>query len=225
MERYLHAIQKSSLFAGLDEPETGAMLDCLGATLKSYPKGACVLAQGETVTRLMVLAQGRLHIQRDDYWGNRSIVSEILPGEMFGEAYLTPGSGALMNDVMAVESSTVCFLDATPLLSAHPPACRFHWLAARNLLFVLSEKNRRLVGRLGIATRRATRDRLIAFLSDQARRQGSSAFEITFNRQQLADYLCVDRSAMSHELCKMRDEGLLRFHKNHFELFSAPQAD
>ena len=221
MEQYLPVLKKTRLFAGVGEDEIGAMLGCLGAAAQQYAKGEYVLRQGETLSRLMVLVRGRLHIQKDDYWGNRSIVSAVLPGEMFGEAYLAPGSGPLMNDAVAVEESAVLSFDVTRLLTVCPSACRFHSLTVRNLFFALSEKNRHLVGRLGIATQRSTRDKLIAFLSEQARLQGCSAFDIPFNRQQMADYLSVDRSAMSGELCRMRDEGMLRFERNHFELLES----
>lgn len=221
MERYLHILQKTRLFAGVDEDELGAMLGCLGAFVQDYAKGSYVLRQGENISRLMVLVKGRLHIQKDDYWGNRSIVSAISPGEMFGEAYAAPGSGALMTDAVAVEDSVVVFLDFNRVLSVCSSGCRFHALTVRNLFFVLSEKNRHLVSRLGIATQRSLRGKLTAFLSEQAKKHGSSAFEIPFNRQQMADYLSADRSAMSNELCKMRDEGMLRFDKNRFELLDA----
>lgn len=218
MEKYLPVLQKTKLFAGVDEDGLGAMLGCLGARKRTYAKGEFVLHQGDFLSQLMVLAEGRLHIRRDDYWGSRSIVSALLPGEMFGEAYLAPDSGALMNDVVAVEDSTVISFDFNRVINVCPAACPFHTLTVRNLFFALSEKNRQLVSRLGIATRRSTRDKLVAYLSEQARRSGCSAFDIPFNRQQLADFLSVDRSAMSSELCRMRDEGMLRFVKNHFEL-------
>lgn len=218
MEKYLHVLQKTKLFAGISEDELGAMLGCLGAVAKHFAKGDFVLRQGEPVSQLMILVEGKLHIRRDDYWGSRSIVSAIIPGEMFGEAYLAPGSGTIMNDVVAVEDSTVVFCDVNRLITVCSSACRFHTLTVRNLMFALSEKNRQLVSRLGIATRRSTREKLVAYLSEQAKKQGQSTFDIPFNRQQLADFLSVDRSAMSGELCRMRDEGMLRFDKNHFEL-------
>ncbi len=218
MKQYLHVLGKSKLFAGVGEDDLSAMLGCLGASMKRYAKGAYVFRQGEYLSHLTVLAEGKLHIQKDDYWGKRSIVNAVVPGEMFGEAYLAPGSGALLNDVVAVEESVVIFFDFNRVISVCPSACRFHSLTVRNLFFALSEKNRHLVSRLGIASQRTTRDKLIAYLSEQAGRQGKPTFEIPFNRQQLADYLSVDRSAMSSELCKMRDEGMLRFEKNRFEL-------
>ena len=139
-------------------------------------------------------------------------------GEIFGEAYAAPESGALLNDVVAVENSSVFFFDVKRVLSTCSSACRFHTLVVQNLFFAISEKNRSLVRKLDYISRRTTRDKLISYLSEEAKRQNRADITIPFNRQQLADYLSVDRSAMSNELCKMRDEGLLTFEKNRFRL-------
>ena len=154
----------------------------------------------------------------DDYWGNRSILSVISVGEMFGEGYAAPESGALLNDVVAVEDSSVIFFDVKRILTTCSSVCRFHNMIVQNMFFAISDKNRKLVQKLGHMSGRTTRAKLISYLSEEAKRQGSSAFTVPFNRQQLADYLCVDRSAMSNELCKMRDEGMIRFEKSRFEL-------
>ena len=137
---------------------------------------------------------------------------------MFGEAYVAPESGAIMNDVLAVEDSTVIFFDVKRIITVCSSACRFHSMVVQNLFFAISEKNRKLVQKLGYMSRRTTREKLIAYLSEEAKRQNSSEFFIPFNRQQLADFLSVDRSAMSNELCKMRDEGLLEFERSAFKL-------
>lgn len=218
MKKYINALKRTKLFAGVGEDEIETMLNCLGATLKTYKKGEYVLRAGEFPSSLTVLVGGKLHIQKDDYWGNRSIINIIEIGEMFGEAYAAPNSGALLNDVVAVENSAVMFLDVHRILNVCPAACKFHSLTVSNLFFTISEKNRKLVSKLGIISKRTTREKLIAYLSEQAKKQNKSAFEIPFNRQQLADYLSVDRSAMSSELCKMRDEGMLEFEKNRFVL-------
>ena len=139
-------------------------------------------------------------------------------GEMFGEAYVAPESGVLLNDVLAVEDYTVIFFDVKRIITVCSSACRFHSMVVQNLFFAISEKNRKLVQKLGYMSRRTTREKLIAYLSEEAKRQNSSEFSIPFNRQQLADFLSVDRSAMSNELCKMRDEGLLEFEKSAFKL-------
>ncbi|MBP1560857.1 MAG: Crp/Fnr family transcriptional regulator [Oscillospiraceae bacterium] len=218
MKEYIPVLKRTQLFSGVGENEIEAMLSCLQAKLCTYEKGGYVLREGERIENIMVLVRGKLHIQRDDYWGNRSIISMIDVGEMFGEAYAAPESGPLLNDVLAVEDSDVIFFDVKRIITVCPTACRFHSIAVQNLFFAISEKNRKLVQKLGYMSKRTTREKLIAYLSEEAKRQSSSAFSIPFNRQQLADFLSVDRSAMSNELCKMRDEGLLEFEKNRFML-------
>lgn len=220
MKEYIAILKNTKLFAGVEENEIEAMLSCLGATSETYQKGEYVFRAGEHINQLTVLVEGELHIQRDDYWGNRSIVSRIAVGEMFGEAYASPDSGALLNDVIAVRNSVVMFFDIHRILSVCPSACRFHSLAVKNLFYAISEKNRKLISKLGHISQRTTREKLLSYLSDEAKKQNSSIFQIPFNRQQLADFLSVDRSAMSNELCKMRDEGLIEFEKNMFRLFS-----
>lgn len=218
MQKYIPVLMKTQLFSGVGENDIEAMLACMQAKLCSYKKGEYVLRQGKRVGNIMVLVRGKLHIQRDDYWGNRSIISVVSPGEMFGEAYAAPESGPILNDVLALEDSAVIFFDVKRIISVCPSACKFHSIAVQNLFFAISEKNRKLVRKLGVMSRRTTREKLIAYLSDEAKRQRSSSFSIPFNRQQLADFLSVDRSAMSNELCRMRDEGLLEFEKNRFVL-------
>ena len=218
MKKYIPILKRTRLFSGVGEEETEAMLDCLQAQLYTYKKGEYVLRQGEHLDRIMVLVNGKLHIQRDDYWGNRSIINMVSVGEMFGEAYVAPESDALMNDVLAVEDSTVIFFDVKRIITVCSSACRFHSMVVQNLFFAISEKNRKLVQKLTFMTKRTTREKLITYLSEEAKRQNSSEFSIPFNRQQLADFLSVDRSAMSNELCKMRDEGLIEFEKNRFKL-------
>lgn len=220
MKQYIPILKQTRLFAGVKEEEISAMLSCLQARLCAYQKGEYVLRQGGHLDNILVLTEGKLHIQNDDYWGNRSIVSMIGAGEMFGEAYAAPESGALMNDVLAVEDSTVIFFDVKRLITVCSSACRFHSMVVQNLFFAISEKNRQLVQKIGFMSRRSTREKLIAYLSEEAKCHSSSSFCIPFNRQQLADFLSVDRSAMSNELCKMRDEGLLEFEKNRFRLLA-----
>ena len=219
MKKYLKILKKSQLFSGVAEDEIETMLDCLSAELRTYQKGSYVLHQGEYLHHITVLVAGSLLIQKDDFWGNRSIVNKISVGEMFGEAYVAPGSEALLNDVIATEDSAIIFFDVHKILTTCSSACRFHAMVIQNLFYAISVKNRSLVQKLGHMSRRTTREKLLSYLSEQAKKQGTSSFEIPFNRQQLADFLSVDRSAMSNELCKLRDEGLLSFERNRFQLY------
>lgn len=218
MEEFIPILKRTKLFSGVGEDEIETMLSCLGARLRRYKKGEYVLRQGEHLDDITLLAEGRLHIQREDYWGNRSILGSIGVGELFGEAYAAPESGALLNDVIAVEDSAVFFFDVRRVITTCSSACRFHAAVVQNLFFAISEKNRSLVQKLGFLSKRSTREKLLSYLSEEAERQSSPEITIPFNRQQLADYLSVDRSAMSNELCKLRDEGLLTFEKNRFHL-------
>ncbi|MCR4963676.1 MAG: Crp/Fnr family transcriptional regulator [Firmicutes bacterium] len=219
MKDYIPVLKRTKLFSGIGGEDILTMLSCLGAELRTYKKGEYVLRQGEHLRDIVILVEGSLHIQKDDYWGNRSILRHIGVGEIFGEAYVAPESGALLNDVIAVENSVTVFFDVKRVLTTCTSACRFHNTMVQNLFFAISEKNRSLVQKLEHISRRTIREKLLSYLSEEAKKQNSGSITIPFNRQQLADYLSVDRSAMSNELCKMRDEGLLAFEKNRFRLF------
>lgn len=216
MNKYLSMLKKTKLFAGVDEAEIEAMLGCLSASLRHFDEGEFVYRQGDRVDRISVLAEGRLHVQSDDYWGNRSIITAVSPGEMFGQAYLA--GEAIMNDVIAVEPSAVIAFDANRVLTTCSSACRFHNMVVRNLFHAVSENNLRLVTKLGHMSKRTTREKLMDYLSVMAKRAGSPTFTIPFDRQQLADFLSVERSAMSAELSKMQKEGLLKTNRSRFTL-------
>ena len=183
-----------------------------------FQKGDFVFRRGEQITKVAVLLEGCIHIQKEDYWGNLSILSEISEGEIFGEVYACLGNDGILNNAVAVKESAVLFLDISRVLTLCPSACRFHGRLVRNLLSVLALKNKLLTQKLEHMSQRTTREKLLSYLSEQSLKEGCASFEIPFNRQQLADFLSVDRSAMSNELCKMRDEGILLFHKHHFVL-------
>ena len=218
MKQYIEILKRTQLFSGVSDTEISAMLNCLQAKLLTFQKGDYVFREGERIDNITVLVKGKLLVQHDDFWGNRNIVNVIRVGEMFGEAYVAPESGSLLNDVIAEEDSAVIFFDVRRILTVCSTACRFHSMVIQNLFFAISEKNRKLVQKIGHMSKRSTRAKLLSYLSEEAKRQNSSHFTIPFTRQQLADFLCVDRSAMSNELCKMRDEGLLQFAKNQFIL-------
>ena len=144
-------------------------------------------------------------------------MGEISPGEVFGEVYAWLGS-EMHNDAVAIQPSTGLFLNTNRILTVCTSACRYHTRLIQNLLSVIASKNLFLTQKLEHMSQRSTREKLLSYLSEQAQRVGKESFDIPFNRQQLADFLSVDRSAMSNELSKMRKEGLLEFERNHFVL-------
>ena len=149
-------------------------------------------------------------------WGNTNLMTRCHPGDIFGESYAIRTNCALEVSLYAEQNSTVLYLNVSKMMTLCSRACEFHNQLTRNLLSVLAERNFQLGQKLEHMTKRTTREKLLSYLSSEARRSGSSSFDIPFNRQQLADYLSVDRSAMSNELCHLRDEGLISFQKNHF---------
>lgn len=218
MRKYLSLLKNSKLFQGISENELLSMMNCLSAVTRSYQKGEYVFTRGERIDSVAVLLEGCIHIQKEDYWGNLSILSEISEGEIFGEVYACLGSDEILNNAVAVKPSEILFLDVKRILTMCPSACQFHGRLIRNLLSALVLKNKMLTQKLEHMSKRTTREKLLSYLSEQSQRVGSPAFDIPFNRQQLADFLSVDRSAMSAELCRMRDEGVLTFDRNHFIL-------
>lgn len=225
MQAYLPVLKRSVLFKGVAESEILSMMSCLAARVKTYEKGEMILHQGERVQDILLMLKGEAHVQSVDYWGSRSILGHITQGDMFAESYVSPNSGALQSDVIAVEKSTVAFFDARRIITTCSAACRFHQMVTQNLFFALSEKNQKLVSKIRHISGRTTRAKLISYLSEESKKHSKNEFTIPFNRQQLADYLSVDRSAMSLELCKMRDMGMLEFDKNRFRLIETSGAE
>ena len=166
MKKYIEILKQTQLFAGIKDNELSSMLDCLQATIKTYKKGEYIFREGDYIDKITILVQGKLIIQKDDFWGNRSIVSAIRIGEMFGEAYATPDSGAILNDVIAEECSTVISFNIYKLLTVCPSSCRFHSIVIQNLFFAISEKNRKLVQKIGYMSNRSTHAKLLSYLSD-----------------------------------------------------------
>ena len=173
MKKYIDILKRTQLFSGVGEEEISAMLHCLQATLRTVKKGEYVFHEGEHVDYITVLVEGKLLVQHDDFWGNRNIVNIIHIGEMFGEAYVAPESGALLNDVIAEEDSVIMMFDVKKILTLCSSACRFHSMVVQNLFFSISEKNRKLVQKIGHMSKRSTRAKLLSYLSEEAKKHNS----------------------------------------------------
>lgn len=216
-------IRKSPLFAGMTETEISSILVCLSASERNFKKGEYVFREGEILSSLGLVLNGSVHILKDDFWGVRTIIGEASGGELFGEAYACTFREPLEVDVTAVEDCTILFLDVARILTVCGTVCEFHTRMIRNLLSVLAQKNLMLTRKIDHMAKRTTREKLLSYLSAESKKAEGLVFEIPFNRQQLADYLCVDRSAMSGELGKLRDEGLIDFEKSKFRFLKANQ--
>ena len=218
MKQYLAVLQRCDLFAGIAEEQLFAMLSCLGAVLRSYDKNQPVLSEGDAPGRIGVVLTGAVQIVRVDYNGNRSILTELLPGQMFGESFACADIPKISVSVTATENSEVLLLDAKHILHVCSNACGFHNQLIYNLMKLVATKNLILNQKLEIMSKRSTREKLMTYLMLQAKQQGDNSFTVLFDRQELADYLEVDRSGLSSEISKLRKEGVLECKKNHFTL-------
>ena len=216
MQDFLPIIRSSALFSGVSEEELTAMLHCLGARQESFPRDAFILRVGDAVESVGLVLSGNVLVIQEDIWGNRNIVSKIGQGQTFAAAYACANGSVLDVSVSAETPVTVLFVNVKRILSVCPSACAHHNRIIQNLLGELAEKNLRFAEKLTHMGQRTTRAKLMSYFSAEVQRLGKYEFDIPFSRQQLADYLTVERSGLSLELGKMRDEGLLEFHKNHF---------
>ena len=218
MKEFLPIIRSSSLFSGISETELAAMLSCLETREECFPKDTFLLRAGDTAESIGLVLSGSVLVVQEDIWGNRNILSKAGPGQTFAAAYACAPGSLLNVSVLAETSVTAMFLNVKRVLNVCPSACEHHSRIIRNLLGELAEKNLRFGEKLTHMGQRTTRAKLMSYFSAEAQRLGSYEFDIPFSRQQLADYLAVERSGLSLELGKMRSEGLLDFHKSHFIL-------
>ncbi len=218
MKDFLSVISSSQLFCGVSEDEIIAMLACLKAEKKDFAKDTFLLHAGDAAESVGLVLSGNVLVIQEDIWGNRNIISKAGPGQTFAAAFACAPDAALNVSVMAETPVTAMFLNVKRILNVCPAACAHHSRIIRNLLGELAERNLHLSEKLTHMGQRTTRAKLMSYLSAEAQRIGAYEFAIPFSRQQLADYLGVERSGLSRELSEMRSEGLLCFHKNHFTL-------
>ena len=211
-------ISSTALFSGCTPAQTQSILSCLKAQTKQFHKGKIVLHAGEVVSYFGIVLSGSVTIESDDVWGNKSILDQAGAGQVFAETYSCLPAQPLMVSVVAAQESEILFLHTQSLLHPCSCVCQQHGILIQNLITISAQKNLNLSRRIFHTRPKSIRERLLSYLSFQAISQKSMEFEIPFNRQQLADYLSIDRSALSNELSKMQKEGLLTVKRSHFLL-------
>ena len=240
MVEFYPILQNCQLFAGIKGSNLKNLLDCLSARQKRFLKNNFVFFAGEKADSVGIVLSGAIHILREDFWGKRKILARIAPGAIFGEAFVCAAVEKLPVSAMAAEESEVMFLsfkrlistctieeqhnaDTSPgrTLAGGISPCVYHSRLIKNLTLLLAAKNISLIQKLEHITQHSTREKLLSYLSEQAQLAGKNTFSIPFNREELADYLSVERSAMSAELSKMQDEGIIHYQKNQFKLLKA----
>ena len=209
MEQYFDVLQQCSLFHGICREDLAGMLACLGGKVKTISKGSPVFLEGDPARFLGIVLSGAVQIVREDYYGARSVLTVVQPGGLFAEAFSCAGLDTMPVSVMALQPGAVLLLDAGRVLTGCSNACPFHRRLIGNLLQGMAQKNLALTRKIRYMSQKTTREKLMAFLLDQAKQHGCPEFVIPYDRQALADYLGVERSAMSAEIGKLKKAGLI----------------
>ncbi len=220
MKKY-GALYNIPLFRGVCETELEQMLSCLDGKYRRYQKQALLLAEGEAVSRFGIVLEGSLQVASEDIFGNRNIVEQLDPGELYGAAFACAEVLLSPVSIIAVKDSLVLDLDIEKVLTLCPDSCPFHRQLIQNMVHILAKKNVALSEKIRHTSKRTTREKLLSYLSAESKKAGKRRFRIPFDRQEMADYLCVERSAMSAELGKLRREGVIDFRKNEFLIKTA----
>lgn len=207
MEKFFETLSKCPLFDGIEQSDLNSMIACLDGKSIDISKGNPVFLEGTSARFVGVVLAGTVQVMREDYYGNRSVMTILQPGNLFAETFSLAGLNTMPVSVIAVKDSTVLLLDCRRILTTCSNSCHFHTLLLRNLLQEMAQKNLALSQKIRYMSQKTTREKIMAFLLDQAKQQKSHEFVIPYDRQALADYLGVERSAMSAEISKLRKSG------------------
>lgn len=218
MKNIYEQMRVCPLFAGIEDKDLESLLACMGAKPRWYEKGEVILSEGDEASELGVVLSGSAQVMRMDYDGNRSIMTHLEAGDMFAEAFVCAGVKYMPVQVVATEKTQVLLLDGARLTTTCTSACGFHHRMIYNLMRILATKNLACNQKIDIVSKRTTREKLLTYLWLQSQRVQSHSFVIPYNRQELADYLGVERSGLSTEIGKLRAEGVLESEKNRFTL-------
>lgn len=216
MNNIFDAIKDNPLFSGIGYNDFESMFHCIEARTQSYKKDDILLLSGDAVQYVGLILSGSVIIIKEDMHGNSAILAELAVSELFGEVFACAGVGHSPVTIQATDRCEILFLNYKKIITTCSSACGFHSKLIENMLRLIAKKNLMLTEKIEILSKRTTREKLLLFFDTQ--RGTAQKFTIPYNREEMARYLCVDRSAMSNELCRMRDEGLIRFWKNEFEI-------
>ena len=206
------------MFNGINESEIDGMLKCLNARTMLYKKNEYILRNGETVNSIGMVLEGLALVEKEDIWGNRTIISEISPGSLYAESYACLSKLPAEISVIASDNTTVMLFDIRRILTTCSSSCGFHTKLIQNLLYTIAQKNVLLTKKMEYISKKTIKEKLLAYLSSEAMKAGSPTFNIPFNRQELADFLSVDRSALSSEISRLQKKGIISCRKNAFTI-------
>ena len=218
MKKYLEILKKCPLFYQISEDDLLRMLGCLGARQEHFDKKYTIFSEGSPARHIGIVLSGSVQISQVDYFGNRSILSDIGPSQVFAEAFACAEISSIPVNVSANEPSDILLIECAHILHICSNHCGFHQQLIFNLMKDLASKSILFHQRIEITSKRTTREKLLAYLMSESQKANKKSFDIPFDRQELADYLEVERSGLSAEIGKLRKEGILESNKKHFVL-------
>ena len=209
---------RSPLFLGIRPEDMDAMLGCIGYHVREYKKGEIIAFEAETINHVGLVMKGSVDMIKEDVWGNRTMLLRSYAEDVFGETFACGEDSLSVVTFVAAEDSKVMFLSFCRVMHPCTHACMFHQTLIENMVRIIARKNRELMRKIEVVSKKTLREKILAYLSIQSQAQGASCFEIPLGRVEWAEYLCADRSALTRELSKMKDEGLIDYQRNWFEI-------
>ena len=209
---------RSPLFLGIRPEDMDAMLGCIGYHVREYKKGEIIAFEAETINHVGLVMKGSVDMIKEAVWGNRTMLLRSYAEDVFGETFACGEDSLSVVTFVAAEDSKVMFLSFCRVMHTCTHACIFHQTLIENMVRIIARKNRELMRKIEVVSKKTLREKILAYLSIQSQAQGASRFEIPLGRVEWAEYLCADRSALTRELSKMKDEGLIDYQRNWFEI-------
>lgn len=206
------------LFEGIAPEDRQAMLGCVGYHLAQFHKGDIVALEGENVKHIGILLSGAVDMVKEDIWGNKTMLVRMGKDDIFGESFACGSDTLSVVTFLVSEDARILFMPFGRVMRSCAMSCEFHHRLTENMVRIIADKNRDLMRKVEVVSKRTTREKLLTYLSLQAQLQGTRYFEVPLGRVELAEYLCVDRSAMTRELAKMKEDGLIDYDKNCFRM-------
>ena len=208
----------SSLFKGISREDLKTMLGCIGYHIGTFQKGQIVAFEAENMKHIGIVLSGAVDMVKEDLWGNKTRLVRARKNDLFGETFACGEDNLSVVTFLVSEPAKILFLPFDRVMHSCTHACVFHHRLIENMVHIIAKKNRDLMRKVEVVSKRSIREKILAFLSIQAQTEENRYFEIPFGRLELAEYLCVDRSALTRELAKMKEEGLIDFDRNCFRI-------
>ena len=209
---------KSPLFAGIDPKDMDGMLGCIGYQIRTYEKGEMIAFEEDNIDHVGLVLDGAVDMIKEDLWGNRTMLVRTYPEGIFGETFACGEESLAVVSFQAAQDTKVMFLSFCRVMHTCTHACIFHQTLIEIMVRLIARKYRELMRKVEVVSKKTLREKILAYLSIQAQTQGTKTFEIPLGRVEWAEYLCADRSALTRELAKMKEEGLVDYQKNTFKI-------